>query len=139
MTRIPTNVNDLPTSRVALDEGISYTVTITQIDPIKQDKNGHDYFAAGFQIVEPVDSAGEKFFDAYIPLPDTVTPNMTPGERRQILNRAVKFSRFARCFKLAAKDGSVELDNAVGSVGQVTIKNEEYEGNIRPRVANYLI
>lgn len=137
--RIPVNVNDLPTNRIALDEGLHYTAAIFQVDPVKQDRNGDSYFSVGFQIVEPVDCAGERLFDAYIPVPSETNGSMSPGERRRVLNRAVKFSRFARCFKLSQPDGSVELDDIIGKVGAITIKNEEFEGNIRARVANYLI
>lgn len=136
---IPINPEAVTTEYAPLDDGAVYEVMVEKLEISEMpDKNGDDYLRAQYQVITPIEWKGRRIFDGYIGLPGEITPDMDSGQRRTAQDKGVRLGRLLRCFKIEIGPDGLSTEDAVGKIGSITIKNEEYEGKISSRVKEYL-
>ena len=143
MPRIPVSPKDLPTQAdrfKEMNEAIHYRGIIEMLGPVTQDKNNHDYFAVRVRVTEPEEFVNRVVYDNYVPLPYPVTDRMDAKQRLQAEQSGDRLGDLARSAAIEADpDGSWDTDALLEREILFTIKNEEYQGQTRPRLHQYLL
>ena len=138
MPRIPgVNVEDLPTKFEPWEETNVYTGVVMKCTLDGPDKNGEDYLTFEIKILDPLDYEGRVIFINYMAIGGQVTPDMGGADRRKIRDRQVRLGQFCAAFKVPP--GELDTDLVVGCEGKFTVKNEEYEGQMRPKPDKFLV
>ena len=141
MPRIPlSRIGEMPKEVQTLPEDIPYDVIVRKCGLSNDsDKNGN-YFLTGIdmEIIEPDDWKGRHIFDNYIVLVDAPPQGASLGVRRAIEDQRTRLERFLACFKVPFDASGFETEAAIGCMGTVTVRNEEYQGRMIPRVQDYL-
>lgn len=132
---IPVDVDSLPTSYTPMDEALTYDGFIREA-MLDVDKNEDSFLAINVEVTEPIDWRGKRVADNYIHIPGPIPRDADAGARRQIQERGVKLARFARSF---SPPRPLNTDTMIGAKGKFTVRNEEYQGELRPKIANYII
>lgn len=144
MFSIPINPDQLTTEFSPLEEGIVYEVTVVKFSNKDktgadlEDKNGNLFMKAEYEIVAPETYRGKHIFDNYIRIPDEILDTDDDGSRAAKRDSGVRIARIIRAFDLDVSAGKFEADKYVGSIGKLTIKNEDYEGRPMSRVKDYI-
>ena len=143
MPRIPISPKDLPTQAdrfKPLNETLTYRGTIEMLGAIAQDKNEHQYFSIRIRITEPEEAVNRIVYDNYIPLPWPVADWMDAKQRLMAEQSGDKLGDIARAADIEPDpDGSWDTDELLNKEILFTIRNEEYQGNLRPRPQTYLL
>lgn len=139
MTLLPIDPAQYPTDLPPMDESITYKVMISKMDIAgKQDKNGNNYLTMSVEVVEPAGFQGDVIVDNYIGLPTPITADMEDGARRAAMKSGNKLAIISKCFGLKTGPSGFDTDSAIGKIGNITVKNDEYQGRKIPRVDKYL-
>lgn len=139
MPEIPVNPMDLPTETEPMDDTATYKGTISKVGGSAFDKNNHEYFGLSVEVVEPEEWKGRIVPDNYIPLPYAVDPQMDAKQRRRALESGIRLGRLCRSAKFNPGGRKWNTDELLGLEVSFTIRNEEYQGSLRPKVSDYLI
>ena len=141
MPKIPVDVISLPTEFEPLDETISYH-TVCRSCKISDDtdKNGN-YFLTGIklEILEPEEWRGRSVYANYICIPQAPESGSSLADRRRNDENGVALARFIKAFKIPYDAEGIDPDDAVGCEGDVSARNEEYQGRKIPRVQDFLL
>jgi hypothetical protein len=137
MPEIPINPMDLPTETEPLDDSLTYTGTIVKVGE-GTDKNGDAYISIQAEIEDPLDLKGRKLSDNYIRLPQAVTATMDAKQRKAAMESGVRLGRLCRSAQFKPGDRSWHTDELVGHEIRFTVKNEEYQGRLIPKINEYL-
>lgn len=137
MPEIPVNPMDLPTEAEPFDDAITYRGTIEKIGS-DIDKNGDTYLNIEVSVTEPEELAGRKIFDPYIGLPRAVEPGMDAKARRRALESGVKLGRLCRSANFKPTGSKWDTDELIGAEIKFMIRNEEYQGRVRPKINEYV-
>lgn len=136
---IPINPNDLTTEYKPVDDSIPYNVIVKKFEmATKPDRNGGRYFTGQYEVLMPEEWAGRVVFESYMAVPVPLTEDMSYGERRAAQDKGVNFARFCKCFKVALDEKGFDPSSVIGLTGDVTVKNEEFNGQITTKVKRYL-
>lgn len=141
MPKIPVGVDDLPTQFEALDEGQIYHVLLREVRLSEEpDKNGNAFLTnVQCEVVEPVEFKGRRVFDSYIQIPGRLTLDMDDGERHRNAQGGIRLARFVKCFKIPYRADGFNTEDGIGQEGDITVKNEIFNGRLIPKVNDYLI
>ena len=132
---IPVDVDSLPTSYTPMDETLTYEGFIREAT-LDTDKNGDSFLAINVEVTSPPEWRTKRVPDNYIGIPGPVPRDADAGMRRIILERGVKLGRLAAAFKLPKP---LNTETMTGTTGKFTVRNEEYQGDMRPKVGNYVV
>jgi len=141
MPKIPlSGIGEMPKEIQSLPEDIPYGVVVRRcgISP-NTDKNGN-FFLTGIdmEITEPDEWKGRHIFDNYIVLVDAPPPGSPLGVRRAIEDQRTRLERFIGCLRIPFDASGFDTESAIGCEGQVTVRNEEFQGRVIPHVQDYL-
>lgn len=139
MAEIPINPADLPVETEPLPDDITYEGTISNVGGVAVDKNGNDYFGIKIEITQPEEWKGRVIGDNYIALPRTPDPDMDARQRRRALESGVRLGRLCRSAKFNPGARPWDTDELVGQEVTFTVRNDEYQGRLVPKVNDYLI
>jgi hypothetical protein len=137
MPEIPINPMDLPTEAEPLDDSLTYIGTITKVGE-GVDKNGDSYISVQAEISDPDEVSGRKIHDNYIRLPMAVTDSMNAKQRKMAMESGVRLGRLCRSAEFKPGDRSWNTDELVGHEIKFTVKNEEYQGRMIPKINEYV-
>ncbi len=104
------------------------------------DKNGN-WFLTGIklEILEPEEWRGRSIYANYICIPQSAGPSASLSERRKSEENGVALGRFIKAFKIPYDAEGVDPADAIGCEGDVSARNEEYQGRKIPRVQDFLL
>ena len=134
--KLPVSTDQLPLETEPWDDTLTYRGIIKAFNiAVKTDKNGNNYGSVEIEVTEPEERRGRKVPDNYVPIPPELTPSMSDTMRKMALELGTRLGRMAASCKIVAED----TDDLIGGEVQFTVKNEEYQGRLLPKVAEYLI
>jgi hypothetical protein len=126
MTMIPIDMDQVPTSPDPLDESVSYRVVLRKVvQAPKLDKNGEKYYQVDTEVISPPEYKGRHVGDNYIKSPE-------------LTGKSPRFAQFIKCFAVPYTKTGVNPEDGIGREGNVMIKNEEYQGEMRSKINVYL-
>lgn len=134
--KLPVSTDQLPLETEPWDDSITYRGVIKAFTiAAKTDKNGNNYGAVEVECLEPEEKRGRKIFDNYVPIPPEIDEGMSDKQRKTSLELGVRLSRLAASAKIVAED----TDDLIGGEISFTVRNDEYQGRMVPKIAEYLI
>ena len=134
--KLPVSTDQLPLETEPWDDSVVYRGILKAFNiSSKLDKNGNIYGSAEFEVFEPEAKRGRKITDNYISIPPEIDDGMSDRQKKSLLELGVRLARLAASAKISAED----TDDLIGGEVTFTIKNEEYQGRILPKVSEYLI
>lgn len=139
MPRIPHNPADLPTEQEPMDESLVHTGIVTKfVLADKADKNGDAYLQLAVKVTSE-DGEGRTVPDNYIKVPKTINGTMDAAARKKALADGVRLGRVLAAMKITGGPEGFDTEDGIGREIQFTVKNEEYQGRMMPKVNDYLI
>ena len=140
MPRIPVNKEDFPLEIQKMDETVVYRTVVKKLSVAdKTDKNDNQFLKLDAEVIEPVEWRGRHIVDNWIVIPPPITFGMVEGDRRAAEDLGVRMARMLSCYRVPHAPEGWDTEAAVGCVGDVTLKNEDFEGRPMARVKDYLI
>jgi len=140
MPKIPVNPRHLPTEEAAMDETLTYTGFVRSlILSEKPSVSGLYFLKARHEVTEPDDFRGKAVIDNYIPIPGDVDDDMDAHTRQRIMESGVRLGRLLASAKVEGDADSFETEEVIGKEIRFTVKNEEFNGRLIPRVKDYLL
>ena len=134
--KLPVSTDQLPLETEPWDDSVVYHGLLKAFNiSSKLDKNGNNYGSVEFEVLEPEEKRGRKITDNYISIPPEIDDTMSDRQKKAMLELGVRLARLAASCKISAED----TDDLIGGEASFTIKNEEYQGRILPKIAEYLI
>ena len=134
--KLPVSTDQLPLETEPWDDSITYRGLVQAFNiASKTDKNGNVYGSVEVEVLEPEEKRGRKILDNYVPIPEGIDDSMNDKQKKATLELGVRLSRLAASAKIVAED----TDDLVGGEISFTIRNDEYQGRLNPKIADYLI
>jgi len=149
---IPVNARDLPISAPVMEDDRVYMVELRKFTVSPKLSVKGVLFGAIQCYVPEGDYEGMTISMNYLPLPIYLTADATKGQKTQAQINNAPFGRFANAFKVDGAAPSVTLsdadsiqrfmewiERAYGNTGKVTIQNQEWQGNMRSSIRDFVI